>query len=145
MKIIKSLTETELAELPKLPEAWKWVNIEPLVEDRKNSIKAGPFGSSLKKEFYMPNGFKIYGQEQVISGDCTYGDYFISEEKYKELESCKVKPFNILISLVGTIGKVLILPENCEDGVINPRLIKISLNRNYYWPVFLSITLKACS
>ena len=101
MKTIKSITEAEIAELPELPDGWKWVNIEYLIENRKSSIKAGPFGSSLKKEFYVPNGFKIYGQEQVISGNCTYGDYYISEEKYKELENCKVKPFDILISLVG--------------------------------------------
>ncbi|AKJ39314.1 restriction endonuclease subunit S [Methanosarcina barkeri] len=136
LKPVKYLTEMELEELPKLPKLWRWVKIDSLVENHKNSIKAGPFGSSLKKEYYVPSGFKIYGQEQVISGDCTFGDYYISEEKYKELESCKVKPFDVLISLVGTIGKVLILPENCEAGVINPRLIKLSLNRNYYWPVF---------
>lgn len=136
VKPVKSLTEAELEALPKLSEGWSWVKIDSLVENNKYSTKAGPFGSSLKKEYYVSNGFKIYGQEQVISGDCTYGDYYISEDKYKELESCKVQPFDVLISLVGTIGKVLILPENCEAGVINPRLIKLSLNRNYYWPVF---------
>jgi type I restriction enzyme S subunit len=136
VKTAKPLTEKELDELPMLPEKWKWVKIDSLVEYNKNSIKAGPFGSSLKKEYYVPNGFKIYGQEQVISGDSAYGDYYISEDKYKELNSCKIQPFDVLISLVGTIGKVLILSEKCEAGVINPRLIKLSLNRNYYWPVF---------
>ena len=38
-----------------------------------------------------------------------------------------MKPGDILISLVGTIGKVLILPEDSEPGIINPRLIKLSL------------------
>jgi type I restriction enzyme S subunit len=52
------------------------------------------------------------------------------------LKSCKVKAFDILISLVGTVGKVLILPENCKEGNINPRLIKITLNRELYYPKF---------
>jgi len=30
------------------------------------------------------------------------------------------------------VGKVLILPENCLEGVINPRLIKITLNKDVY-------------
>jgi type I restriction enzyme S subunit len=119
-----------------LPDGWQMVNITDIVEENKHALKAGPFGSSLKKEFYVNKGYKIYGQEQVISGDAFFGDYFIDERKYQELISCKIKPYDILISLVGTVGKVLILPENCEAGVINPRLIKISLNKEKYLPRF---------
>lgn len=119
-----------------LPEGWKIVSISEIVEKNKHSLKAGPFGSSLKKEFYVPSGYKIYGQEQVIKDDAFYGDYYIDESKYQELKSCKVKPFDILISLVGTVGKVLMLPENCKPGVINPRLVKISLNTQVYLPKF---------
>ena len=36
----------------------------------------------------------------------------------------------MLISLVGTIGKVLVLSKNFQAGIINPRLVKISLNEN---------------
>ena len=115
-----------------LPKGWKWVKVTDIIEQDKHSLKAGPFGSSLKKEFYVPKGYKIYGQEQVISDDAFFGDYFINEEKYQELKTCKIKPLDILISLVGTVGKVLILPENCQDGVINPRLIKITLNKEIY-------------
>ena len=42
------------------------------VEKEKNSLKTGPFGSSLKKEFYVQKGYKIYGQEQVIADDFEY-------------------------------------------------------------------------
>lgn len=115
-----------------LPKGWKWVSIVDIVEQNKHSLKAGPFGSSLKKEFYVKEGYKIYGQEQVIIDDAFFGVYYINQEKYEELKSCRVKPMDILISLVGTVGKVLILPPNCQEGVINPRLIKISLNREVY-------------
>lgn len=115
-----------------LPKGWKSVNVIDIVEKSKHSLKAGPFGSTLKKEFYVQNGYKIYGQEQVIIDDAFYGDYYINEEKYLELKSCSIKPFDILISLVGTVGKVLILPENAQEGVINPRLIKITLNKEIY-------------
>lgn len=110
--------------------------ITELVKKEKNSIKAGPFGSSLKKEFYVPSGYKVYGQEQVISGNEDLGDYFINKEKYNELISCKIAPNDILISLVGTVGKVLILSKNCKPGIINPRLVKISLDNNKMLPKF---------
>jgi len=107
-----------------------------LVEPGKDTLKAGPFGSALKKSCYTKTGYKIYGQEQVISGDPYYGDYYISEEKYKELISCAVKPGDFLISLVGTFGKTMVLPNNCEAGIINPRLIKIRFDKTKMNPYF---------
>ena len=112
------------------PKGWKYPKIEEVVENEKNAIKAGPFGSALKKEYYVDSGYKIYGQEQVISGDVNFGDYYISEEKYRELENCAVKSNDVLISLVGTYGKLLIIPETFEAGIINPRLMKIAFNKD---------------
>lgn len=131
-KPLPPLTAEELAELPELPEGWGWVRLAHIQSSDKFAVKAGPFGSALKKEYYVPEGYKIYGQEQVIRGDHEYGDYFVNQTKYEELISCAVKPFDILISLVGTIGKVLVLPENIKLGIINPRLVKISLNLEFY-------------
>ena len=135
-KELPPLTEKELAELPKLPEGWCWSRIDDLLNFDHFSLKAGPFGSALKKSCYVRNGYKIYGQEQVIRNDYKYGEYYVSEEKYQELITCKVRPKDILVSLVGTIGKILILPEKIEPGVINPRLIKISLNQKAMLPEF---------
>ena len=119
-------------------DSWKIVKLEDIVKKEKYSLKAGPFGSALKKEFYIPYGYKIYGQEQVLNSDENYGDYFINEAKYKELESCKIAPNDILISLVGTVGKTLILSDNCKPGIINPRLIKLSLDLTLMLPQFFT-------
>jgi len=123
----KELHPLDTSNLPELPEGWVWSNFEEVKKAEKNAIKAGPFGSSLKRESYVPHGYKIYGQEQVIRQDPFYGDYYVDEKKYLELKSCAVKPGDILISLVGTIGRVLILPGGSVEGIINPRLVKLSL------------------
>ena len=52
------------------------------------------------------------------------------KEKYEQLKSCSVKVGDFLISLVGTIGKVLVLSEKSERGIINPRIVQLSLNEN---------------
>lgn len=109
-------------------EKWDVVELEKVLDEKKYSMKSGPFGSSLKKEFYVESGYKIYGQEQVIADDLTIGNYYVNEEKYQELKNCAIKSNDILISLVGTIGKVTIVPQIFEEGIINPRLIKITLN-----------------
>ncbi|WNZ46115.1 restriction endonuclease subunit S [Leptolyngbya boryana CZ1] len=128
-------------ELIELPEGWGWTSFEEIAEKVPNALKAGPFGSALKKSFYVSSGYKIYGQEQVINEDPFFGDYYIDEERFESLKSCAVKPGDILISLVGTIGKVLILPEGIKPGIINPRLVKLSLDNslvsNQYIKAFL--------
>ena len=142
-KKYKEPPQVDTAVLPELPDGWAWANFERLAEDIPHALKAGPFGSSLKKSFYVPNGYKIYGQEQVLRNDPSYGDYYIDEERYEKLKNCSVKPGDILISLVGTIGKVLILPEGIEPGIINPRLVKLSLDRRLVDENYIKIYLQS--
>ena len=110
-------------------KGWIVEKISETVAPEKNALKAGPFGSSLKKEFYVDHGYKIYGQEQVIKNNALWGNYYITEKKYQELYSCRVQENDILISLVGTYGKVLIIPKNFQEGIINPRLLKITFDK----------------
>ena len=123
-----SPTLADISDDMELPTGWTVAGFDALAAPEANSLKAGPFGSALKKNMYVTTGYKIYGQEQVIAGSESVGDYFIDETKFRELESCAVKPGDILISLVGTIGRVLILSKNCCPGIINPRLVKLSLH-----------------
>lgn len=118
------------------PKKYDVESIDTMTKSGKAIIKAGPFGSSVKKEYYVKSGYKIYGQEQVINDDPFYGDYFINEEKYNKLISCSVEPDDILISLVGTCGKTMIVPSNYQKGIINPRLLKIHFKKDYINPVY---------
>ena len=124
----------------KNPKEWPVFLIEDVVAKEKNALKAGPFGSDLRKEYYVNSGYKIYGQEQVIRENPFFGDYYISEEKFKQLENCSVQAGDVLISLVGTYGKLLIIPEQFEPGIINPRLMKITFDKTkvnpYYFKYF---------
>ena len=126
-----------------LPDGWTWCGFQQISQSHKHALKAGPFGSALKKEMYVEIGYKIYGQEQVIRGDSNYCDYFIDEKKYRQLESCAVRPRDLLVSLVGTAGKVLVLPEGIIPGIINPRLLKLSLNGAFVLPQFAAIVLQS--
>jgi type I restriction enzyme S subunit len=109
---------------------WNKRKLKSFENKERKVLKAGPFGSAIKKEDYVPQGYKVYGQEQVIKGDPYYGSYFVDEKKFNQLKSCNVLPGDLLISLVGTFGKVLLIPENAQKGIINPRLLRISISNN---------------
>jgi len=108
-----------------VPEGWEVRKIKFVTAN----IKAGPFGSTLTKEVYVSSGYRVYGQEQVIPNDFTIGDYYITGEKYEELAQYRVSPSDILISCVGTFGKIALVPADIEPGIINPRLIRLRCSK----------------
>ncbi|HBC3406510.1 TPA: restriction endonuclease subunit S [Vibrio parahaemolyticus] len=112
--------------LGEVPEHWETARFKFLCE----SIIAGPFGSSITKDMYQPSGYKVYGQEQVIPNNFQLGDYFISEKDYEQLSRYKVESGDLLISCVGTFGKIAVFPNDAQEGIINPRLIKAKLKSN---------------
>ena len=50
---------------------------------------------------------------------------------------------DILISLVGSYGLISIVPQNFKPGIINPRLMKITVNQDVVEPAFLKILLQS--
>ncbi|MCO7990694.1 restriction endonuclease subunit S [Enterobacter hormaechei] len=119
----------KLTEVGAIPEEWNICHLEDLGTSSSPAIKAGPFGSSLTKSIYVKSGYKVYGQEQVIKGNHEYGDYFISDDKFRQLKSCEVIENDILLSLVGTAGKLLVIPKNSAKGIINPRLLRFRFDK----------------
>ncbi len=117
----------------------------PVLCEGKEGIKAGPFGSSLKKDCYTSEGPRVYGQEQVIAGDFSIGDYHISEAKFSEMSAYAVKSGDLLISLVGTIGKVVVVPDGIERGIINPRLLRVRPRTGLLHPCYLTHVLTSPS
>ncbi|WP_114748931.1 restriction endonuclease subunit S [Pleomorphovibrio marinus] len=124
--------------LGEIPEHWEVKRLKHIT----NKMISGPFGSSLKKEIYSESGYKIYGQEQVIKNEISYGNYYIPKKKFDEMSNYRVAKNDILISCVGTFGKILMVPEVFEEGIINPRLIKVSpskmINSKYLTEVLKS-------
>lgn len=118
--------------LGEVPAHWVVAKFKHLVVDSA----AGPYGASLTKSMYTTSGIRVYGQQQVIPGDFSIGDYYIPEEKFETMRRYEVFPGDILISVMGTVGKVAVVPENIERGIINPRLVKYKISLEKLMPEF---------
>ncbi|WP_297601255.1 restriction endonuclease subunit S [Helicobacter sp. UBA3407] len=111
-----------------LPKNWQVKTLGEILSNDKYAIKRGPFGSSLKKEFFVDSGVRVFEQYNPINQDSNWKRYFITQQKFKELESFKAGAGDLLISCSGTLGKILELPKNVEVGIINQALLKIRLD-----------------
>ena len=109
------------------PKGWEQVTLN----DVCSSIVRGPFGSALKKEFFVEQDtttYKVYEQKHAIQKSAKIGTYYITSEKFNELKRFECLPGDILMSCSGTMGELYQLPKDCERGVINQALCKFTLN-----------------
>lgn len=107
---------------------WEQRKVTELLKNSSSAMKIGPFGSALKKEYFVDEGIKVYAQENAFTGDFSIGDYYITEDKYKELQSCELYPGDLVISMMGTIGACAIFPENAEKGIMNSHLLRLQFD-----------------
>jgi len=122
-------------EIPfEIPENWVWCRLDDIIDFRKESLRRGPFGSSITKSMFIPenspNATKIYEQKNAIYKDFKLGNYYIDIVKHPNLKSFLASGGDIIISCAGTIGEAYLLPKESPIGIINQALLKIRLNEN---------------
>lgn len=128
--LLKSKFQEMFGDPIKNEKGWQIKNIEQLVKKEKNAIKRGPFGSTLKKDFFQNEGHLVYEQYHALNNDFSFKRYYINNEKYNELNEFKVSPYDIIISCSGVyLGKLAIIPQDAKSGIINQALLKISLDQ----------------
>lgn len=122
-----------------IPDSWDIKRLRDIVPDKNGAIRTGPFGSKLKNEHHVSEGVKLYEQRHVYQENFGIGNRHVTEEWYQsELTSYDARPFDVLITLQGTVGEAAMIPENAEEGVINPKLIRIRANDSIVDPQFLA-------
>ena len=114
-------------EIPfEVPSSWALIRLDDIGIYRK-----GPFGSSLTKSMFVPNGadtVKVYEQKNAIQKDHTLGTYYITRQYYEsKMKSFTVEPGDILVSCAGTIGETYVLPDQIELGIINQALMRMTI------------------
>ncbi|WP_180090146.1 restriction endonuclease subunit S [Acinetobacter sp. YH12219] len=113
--------------LGEIPSHWESKKLKYLLDD----LVRGPFGSALKKDFFVDSGFKVYEQKNCIRNDVKIGDSYVPKKIYEELERFSVKPYDLLMSCSGTIGKVVQVPDQFEIGIINQALLIMRLDYKF--------------
>ena len=112
LKNVLSLTESDVSNLPQLPDSWLYVEIEIFLASDKKSMITGPFGTMLKKSDHREVGVPVLGIENIGNGVfIPRNKIFVSEEKAEELDSFGVTGGDIIISRSGTVGEICCVPE----------------------------------
>ncbi|MFL0086546.1 restriction endonuclease subunit S [Tenacibaculum maritimum] len=127
--------------LPGFSGDWEERTIESLVSN--NGLVRGPFGGALKKDFFVKNGYKVYEQKNAIYKSIELGNYFIDNQKFKELKRFEIQENDFILSCSGTIGRIYQIPSGFQKGIINQALLIIRIDNlisdyNYFKHQFTS-------
>lgn len=116
----------------KIPIGWKLVPLKTLLKNKENNIRVGPFGSHLKNSDMNGDFAKVYSQRNVLADDYSLSEDYITKNKYQELISFAVNSGSVLVTTRGSIGKISIVPEHIDIGILHPCLIMMSINSEKY-------------
>ena len=131
------MKESGIDWIGQIPEEWEVVRLQDIGDYRK-----GPFGSAITIDMFIeksPCSYKVYEQKNAIRGNCEIGEAYIPKSVYNNLKNFSVYPLDIIVSCAGTIGKCYILPEDCEQGIINQALMRVRVNKSVNLEYFLYI------
>lgn len=117
-----------------VPQGWGVSKLKFVLKKGSNSIKVGPFGSSLSGDAIRSSGKWVYNQRNVLDNNFTETDFYISEAKCKELKNFSVSSGDILLTTRGTIGRVAIVPKKYCEGIIHPCLMKFKVDSKIVLP-----------
>lgn len=128
----KNLQNSELEWIKCYPAHWTSKRFKFLLKDGYKGLKIGPFGSQIKSDDLTNEGYKIYGQENVINRDFTLGYRYLDEEKFQELTVYEIFSGDLLITMMGTSGKCEIAPGNLKKGIMDSHLIRLRTNEELF-------------
>lgn len=133
------MKESGIVWIGNVPEHWHLKRLKFMLENSSDSMKVGPFGSALSGSDFTDEGKWVYNQRVVLDKNFSENTTFISEEKYREMQGFSVYPGDILITTRGTIGKVAIVPEGAQEGILHPCIIKFRVDKEMMMPELLEL------
>ena len=90
---------------------WKCYKIDELIDE----ISMGPFGSDVKKEFYIKKGVPILNGSNLQGFKLQEDSFgYLTEEKAKTLKKCIAQKGDIIVTHRGTLGQIVYVPKNSK-------------------------------
>ncbi|MCE2733097.1 MAG: restriction endonuclease subunit S [Flammeovirgaceae bacterium] len=121
---------------------WKNVSVGSLGKNSK-SFRTGPFGSSLKHD-----RFKEEGEVAVLGIDNAVDNVFkwkkkryLSKDEFDEFKRYQVFPKDVIITIMGTVGRSAVIPDDIGIAINTKHLAAITLDETKCNPYYFAYSI----
>jgi len=91
---------------------------------------------------FQREGKLVVGIDNVQDGIFSMGsEHRISEEKFRELEHYIARGGDVLVTVMATVGRTCVVPDDLEPAIITKHVYRLTPNRVLVEPSFLHLTL----
>ncbi len=118
-----------------IPSDWDVKHLGELLGHVDPAMRSGPFGSALLKEELVETGLPLLGIDNVHT-ERFVADYtrFVTPRKFTQLARYAVRPDDLMITIMGTIGRCCLVPDDVGQALSSKHTWTISLNQEAYSP-----------
>ena len=115
---------------------WSQVSIS----DVSTNMRTGPFGSALHHDEFVDSGVFVLGIDNAVENRFSYNRMrYITEEKYNQLKRYTVYPGDVIITIMGTVGRSAVIPQDMPKAINTKHLACITPDSAVVDPCFLSL------
>jgi type I restriction enzyme S subunit len=113
--------------------------LEDFASQASDALRSGPFGSALLHSEFVAKGIPAIGIQDVKENRFELTRRWnVTPEKGEELRRYSIKPGDILITVMGTLGRACVIPEDAPRMVSTKHVWTVTLDRNRAEPKWIS-------
>jgi type I restriction enzyme S subunit len=137
-RILPALFQKMFGDPATNPKGWPVSTVDQIAVGGRRGVITGPFGTQLGSEDFTTEGPEVFGIYSVDKWNTFRhgGAKHISQEKFSQLQRFSVAPGDVLISRMGTVGRVCVVPDGAPAGIVSYHLIRVRLDHKECHPVF---------
>ncbi len=118
-----------------IPKEWECLTVDQLLAKTACPMRSGPFGSALLKDELVEEGIPFLGIDNIFAEhfEPTF-HRFVSKWKFHKLIRYSVFPRDVIITIMGTVGRSCVVPENITEALSSKHLWTMTFNAKQVFP-----------
>jgi type I restriction enzyme S subunit len=126
--------------LGRLPRGWQVLPVSRLLASVEPAMRSGPFGSELRKSELVSEGIPLLGIDNVqVDEFVPVYRRFVHPEKLDQLRRYAVRPADVLITIMGTVGRSCVVPDPIGDALSSKHIWTLTFDPDRYVPLLASL------